>query len=237
LDQAKDRPFGELRIGTPMEFGKSYFPAIVAAFRRQYPEVTFYVELGDPNTLLTRLKKGQIDFALVDVFQTRNSYSVNPDIYDFQAVAKEEIILACSKQYYDQFVNKDHSFRHLVKQDFITYQRSSQTTKAWFKHHFQKSNLSFQSVLTVDSHQAIITAIQHHVGMGVVASHLVSKEIKKGQIVRIKTAKPEIRNEISLTQLLDKIPTVTEKVFLKFLLNEIKSIGLGLEIDAKDQTR
>lgn len=229
FDQAKDQPFGELRIGTPMEFGKSYFPAIVAAFRNRYPEVTFYLKLGDPNALLTMLKKGQIDFALVDVFQTRNQYYGNLDTYDFQSLAQEEIILACSKQYYDKFVNEDHSFTHLAKQDFITYRRNSQTIKAWFKHHFKKPNVPLQSVLTVDSHQAIINAIQHHVGMGIIASHLVSKEIKNGQIVGIKTSKPEIRNEISLTQLLDKIPTVTEKAFLKFLLNEIKSTGLEIK--------
>jgi len=41
FEQAKDQPFGELRIGAPVEFGKAYFTAIVAAFRKQYPDVTF----------------------------------------------------------------------------------------------------------------------------------------------------------------------------------------------------
>ena len=77
--------------------------------------------------------------------------------------------------------------------------------------------------------QAIISAIQHHVGMGIIASHMVSKEIQRGIIIGIKTAKPEIRNQISLTQLQDKIPTLTEKIFIKFLLKEIKLIGLQVE--------
>lgn len=42
FEQAGDQPFGELRIGAPVEFGKAYFPAIVTAFREQYPHVTFY---------------------------------------------------------------------------------------------------------------------------------------------------------------------------------------------------
>ena len=101
--------------------------------------------------------------------------------------------------------------------------------KSWFKHHFKKSNIHLQSVLTVDSHQAIISAIQHHVGMGIVASHIVSKEIQRGQIIGIKTSKPEIRNQISLTQLQDKIPTLTEKIFEKFLLKKIELIGLQVK--------
>ena len=57
LEQAKDQPFGELRIGAPVEFGKAYFPAIVAAFRKQYPDVTFYLKLGNPETLITDAQK------------------------------------------------------------------------------------------------------------------------------------------------------------------------------------
>ena len=49
LAQSKEQPFGELRIGSPVEFGKAYFPGIVAAFRKQYPDVTFYLKLGNPD--------------------------------------------------------------------------------------------------------------------------------------------------------------------------------------------
>ncbi len=226
LHQAKDQPFGELLIGAPVEFGKAYLPAIVAAFRKRYPAVTFYIKLGDQNTLIPMVKKGQIDFALVDVFQTQKQYLGNLDIYHFMPVAEEKIILACSKEYYEKSIKKDHSFKHLLHQNFITYRQNAQVIKSWFKHHFGKSNLHLQPVLAVDSHQAIISAIQHNVGMGIVASHLVSKEIQRGQIIGIKTSKPDIRNQISLTQLQDKIPTLTEKTFQKFLLKEIKQIGL-----------
>ncbi len=123
------------------------------------------------------LKKGQIDFALVDAFQTQNQYFGNLDVFHFHPVAEEEIILACSKQYYAKSVKKDHSFKCLTQQNFITYRQGAQTIKSWFKHHFGKSNPHLQTVLTVDSHQAIISAIQHHVGMGIIASYLVSKEI------------------------------------------------------------
>ncbi len=70
LETARDQPFGKL--GAPVEFGKTYFPAIVAAFREKYPNVTFYLKFGDPGTLLPMVEKGEIDFALVDVFLTRN---------------------------------------------------------------------------------------------------------------------------------------------------------------------
>ena len=64
LELAKGQPFGELRFGAPVEFGKTYLPAIIADFREQYPDVTFYLKFGDAGTLLPMVEKGQIDFAL-----------------------------------------------------------------------------------------------------------------------------------------------------------------------------
>lgn len=107
LEKAKDQPFGELRIGSPVEFGKAYFPAIVAAFREQNPDVTFYLEFGDPGTLLPKVEEGQIDFALVDEFLIRNQFIGNLDIYHFDPVIEEEIILVCSRKYYEESLKKN----------------------------------------------------------------------------------------------------------------------------------
>jgi DNA-binding transcriptional LysR family regulator len=226
LEKSKDQPFGELRIGAPVEFGKAYLPAIVASFRKQYPDVSFHLKLGNPGTVLPMLKKGQIDVALVDTFQTQDQYVVGHDIYHFQPVAEEKITLACSRQYYAKSIKKDHSFKHLIRQNFIAYRQDAQNIRSWFKHHFKKSTIGLESALTVDSHQAVVSAIQHHMGMGIISSHIVSKEIQQGSIIGIKTSKSEIRNQISLTQLQDKIPTLTEKTFINFLLQEIELMGL-----------
>lgn len=226
LVKAKNQPFGKLRIGTPVEFGKTYFPAILAAFRKRYPDVTFYLKLSDAGTLLPMVAKGQIDFALVDVFLTQNQFVGNLDIYHFDPVVEEGVILACSRQYYERSVKKDHSFTSLAKQDFITYRHDAQTINNWFKHHFGKFNPAPHIVLTVDSHQTVVNAIDQHLGMGVVASHLVKEKIQCGELVRINTSKAEIINQISLAYLKDKTPTITEKVFELFLMDEIKLIGI-----------
>ncbi len=223
LETAREQPFGNLRIGAPVEFGKTYFPAVVAAFREKYPNVTFYLKFGDPGTLLPMVEKGEIDFALVDVFLTQNRFAGNLDIYYFNPVVEEEVILACSRQYYEGFVKKNHSYKHLLQQSFITYRHDAQSIKSWFKHHFDRYNVQFKIVLTVDSHQAVISAINHHAGMGVIVSDLVKEEIRRGQIIPIRTSKSEIINEISLAILQDKVPTLAEKVFQKFLLEKIQS--------------
>ncbi|NOX32777.1 MAG: hypothetical protein GXP56_03425, partial [Deltaproteobacteria bacterium] len=109
--------------------------------------------------------------------------------------------------------------------EFISYLKSSLTLRNWFRHHFNKFSTGLNRVLTVDSHQAVITGIKNHLGMGVIAAHIVSKDIKRGKIIPIKTAKKDVINKISLVQLQDKVPTLTEKIFINFLKSDILSSG------------
>lgn len=233
LDRGKEHPAGELRIGAPPEFGKAYLPAIVADFREQYQGVTFTLEFGTPEGLLPLLKRGLVDFALVDLFLTRNTHPGQLDIYHFQPVIEEEVILACSKKYYEKSIKNDHSLRSLLKQNFIGYKKDQQTIKQWFKHHFSKTHVHVHDVLTVDNHEAVISAIKKDVGLGIVASHLVKTEIQNEHIVHIKTSASEIINTIALVHLQDKVPTLTEKVFEKYLVEKIRNAILQVNNGVK----
>ncbi len=226
IQQSREKPFGELRIGAPVEFGRAYLPGVMAEFRKLHPDVTFYMKLGDAATLLPLVEKGRIDFALVDVFLTQRQFFANPDIFHFSPIVEEEVILACSDRYYNKVIKNDHSYENLIKQDFISYRPNAQTVKNWFRHHFGKSSGNHRIVLTVDNQQAIISAIRHHAGIGVIASYLAGEELRQGDIVPIDTSKPKIINQISLALLQDKVPTLAEKVFRNFLLEKSQSIKL-----------
>lgn len=231
---AKDIPMGELRLGAPPEFGKNYLPSVVADFRKRYSDVTFVLEFGTPDKLLPMLKGGIIDFALVDVFLTKRTEGVSLDIYHFNPVLEEEVVLACSRPYYDTHIRGDHSYATISNLDFISYQKDQQTIKKWFRHHFSKPNVQVGAVLVVDSHEAVIGSIKKDIGLGIIASHLVQNAIDNGEIVPIKKAKTEILNPIALVHLQDKIPTLTEKVFGTYMVKKIKAMiaasGDGMKI-------
>ncbi len=225
IHQAKQIPSGMIRIGSPIEFGKSYFPRMMAAFRKKYPEVVFTMNLGDPAEIFPMIRSGELDFGMVDVFLTRDQIQEDFGIYSMEPLIDEEVVMACSKEYYDKEIKEDHSFKNLVTKEFISYQKSSLTLRNWFKHHFNKFSLNLNRVLTVDSHQAVITGIKNQLGMGVIASHIVRRDIKKGRIIPVKTKKKDVINKISLVQLQDKVPNLTEKTFIRFLKTDILSTG------------
>jgi len=226
IKQARQKPSGLLKVGSPIEFGKSYFPGIIAKFREIYPEVIFSLHLGDPRELLPKIRNGELDFGLVDAFLTKEQFVGDFGIYSIEPLIEERVVLACSKEYYDREIKGDHSFSNLVAKEFISYQRTSLTLKNWFKHHFNKFSVkNLNRVMTVDSHQAVISGILNHIGLGVIASHIVQKEIKKNNIVPIKMPRQDVINKISLVLLQDKIPTLTEKAFLKYFKDDIYRTG------------
>ncbi len=225
ISQAKQIPSGVLRIGSPIEFGKSYFPKIFASFRKNYPEVVFTMKLGDPSEIFPMIKAGELDFGLVDIFLTRGQVFEDFGIYSIEPLIDEEVVMACSKDYYEKEIQGNHSFANLATKEFISYQKSSLTLRNWFKHHFNKFPIGLNRVLTVDSHEAVITGIRMNLGMGVIASHIVRSDIRKGRIIPIKTKEKDVMNSIALVQLQDKVPNLTEKTFISFLKADMLAMG------------
>jgi DNA-binding transcriptional LysR family regulator len=224
LDHGRESPFGELRIGAPPEFGKAYLSQILAEFRSSYKDVTFSITFGSPEKLLPMLKEGRIDFVLLDEFLTNQSYKEGHDLFLFEAVVEEEVILACSKKYYEKQIAGDCSFELLLQQDYIAYKNDMQIVRKWFENHFSRHRVKLNKVLSVDNHEAVASSILHDMGLGVVSSHLAREELESGSMIKIRTDKADIINKISLVQLMDKIPTLTERVFSEFLIRTFQTM-------------
>ncbi len=217
IRQPLDRPSGNLRIGAPKEFGKEFLPQFCHSFRENFPEVTFALKFEEASPLMALLQAGELDFALVDVFQSKGQFLGNPDIFSIDPLIKEELVLACSEKYYQREINGDHSFQNLISKDFLSDEDDLAILMHWFRHYFNKSAPKLNIVLMINSHEALISGIKLGMGMGITSAHLVWTEIGNGSIVPIVTSKKNMVNRISLIQLQDKIPTLTEKTFLTHL--------------------
>jgi hypothetical protein len=84
------------------------------------------------------------------------------------------------------------------------------------------------TVLTVDSVQAVLSAIRNDIGLGIITGHAIQKIRPEGDIIPVKTGKKEIVNKISIVQLLDKIPNFTEKTFQSYLKKRLETLGDAL---------
>ena len=225
FQNGKDEPSGLLRIGAPVEFGKAFFPKVMASFRKQYGEVTFFLTLGNSERLLAMVKSGELDFAMVDLFASQRKYVAELGTYHVEPVIDEEVILACSAAYFEANLKGDLSPDRILSSDFISYDRSHQALNGWFRHHFGRQSVKPNVVLTVDSVQAVRSAIEHDLGLGVVTRNAIRDQLDLGTVIPIKTGKREIVNKISLVQLQDKVPTFTEKTVQSYFREALREIS------------
>lgn len=224
LRQPLDSPYGLVRIGAPYDFGRAYLPEICHTFRIRYPHVTFNIRLGDSLTLIKFLDQGEIDFAIVDMVAT----DITPpggkrELYSREPLIDEELILVASAAYYAERIAGDHSFATLINQAYISDEQNDTFLTHWFSHHFRQTKAHPEIVLTVESHQACLRCVELGMGLSTTSSHLVWPQIMAGSLVPITTTTPNILNTISLMQLLDKIPTITEKMFQEHVITTMDS--------------
>ncbi len=223
IRQPLDRPAGLLRIGAPREFGKEYLPRFCHEFRLLYPDVMFKLKFKESIPLLTMIREGILDYALVDVYFKQGELPSFSDIFSVAPLLKEEMILVCSQDYYQQHIDGDHSFKNLLNKEYITDEDDPSTLDLWFKHHFHKNVENLNIVMTLDTHEALISALKLGMGVGVATAHLVWEEIQRGDIVPITTLQANMVNMISLIQLQDKVPTLTEKKFRDFMIKGMQN--------------
>lgn len=216
IDKERDGPFGLIKIGTPVEFGTSVLPRLIAAFRDKNKEVRFHLELGHPTVLLTLLEHGKIDFAFADIFLKKSEFAREYAHLSVEPMMTEELIMISSQRYYREHIRGDHSLANLTTADFISYWEEASALRAWFRHHFNKSRLALNIVFSVESVQGIIAGVKNDMGLGVVPGHIVESAIKSGAFVQITTPKKEIVHRVSIVQLQEKVPRLVEKAFIKF---------------------
>jgi len=221
IHESQKKPAGLLKIGAPVEFGKKYFPRIIASYQAEHPDVVFHLKLGNPSVLLPMVSKGTLDFGFVDMFSTKAGTYERLNLEKVATVFQEVMVLACSNAYYNNHIQGDHSFLNLHQKDFIAYQEEAFALQSWFRHHFERTAVNLRLKLIVDSVQAVIEGIMQDMGLAVVASHLVSAEIGQGKIMPIKTKKKDEGNVISIFQLKGKMPNLREKTFQKHFIELI----------------
>ncbi|HKJ04865.1 MAG TPA: LysR family transcriptional regulator [Geopsychrobacteraceae bacterium] len=217
IRQPLDKPAGLLRIGAPREFGKEYLPLLSSSFRERYPEVSFTFSFHETAPLLAMLREGELDFTLVDVFMPKGQFLDTPHLFSVEQLVAEELVLACSAEYYRQQIDGNHSLAHLLSRRFISDDDDLMILRHWFHHHFKKSVAKLNVVMTTNSHEALISGIRLGMGLGLTSAHLVFDELNSGSIVPIETSKKNSKSWISLVQLQDKVPSLTEKTFLAHL--------------------
>ncbi len=205
LQRARRELIGTVRIGAPTELGTRELPGLLAGFRREHPQACFQLELGHPSATIPMLERGELDLVLADVFAARQPQQVGVAV---ERLVDEQLILAGSKQTVARI--DPTSLDSLLDASYVAYRPRAPALHSWFSHHFKQTALALDIALTVESVQAVVTAVEHHMGLGVVPRHVIEQRLQRGRLVAIETRRKPLVNRIALVRLLDRVPTALE---------------------------
>lgn len=226
INEERIKPIGHIRVGGPMELSKRFFIKAFAGFRSMYPDVTFYLKQTTPGSQLNMLLDGQVDFAFVDLFSStdRDQMIGNLTPFHVKQIFEEELVLACSKKYFEEKVLANDGYDNLVQLEFITQESLGVDLKSWFKHHFSRIPNNLDVVMITENVLTAIEAIKMNMGLGVVDTYLIQNEIEDGSIILITTGIPEMMNRMSLMTLQGKSLTLAESMFMEYFHEQMSQI-------------
>ncbi len=222
LRRPLDTPFGLLRIGAPEIIGANILTSIFNKFRFRFPTVTFTLDCADNRELLSALSQGTIDLALIERSpEPGDTEIVNPLYYSSETLLSGPQIMVCSRIYFNRNIAGKTDFEHLLKRDYLTTNSDTMDIDQWFQHHHKRIPYKLNYVMTTDNHQAFLDGIRNGMGLGVIPYNLVRREIESGSLSCVSGTGNEIISTLSLVQLKNKIPSLTEKAFTAVLKKEL----------------
>lgn len=212
---------GTLRLGAPAEFGSHRLPGLLASFSRMHPDVGFTLALGHPSEIVPGVEEGRLDLGFIDVFEARRPAESRLAGLEVVAVVDEVLLLVGAAGYEQELLQGSRAFGRLAAARFVDYHPGAPAVRGWFRHHFGRTPPRIELALAVESVQAVIAAVEHGMGLGLVPVHTVERAIAAGRIVAITTRRRALTNRISLARVLDRVPSRLEKAFVAFILQAL----------------
>lgn len=204
-----DPELGEIRIGFPHSLGISLIPSVVAAFRKDRPNVKFRLRQGTYNSLIRDLKNGDIDLSFVSPF---------PEIHDLvegELLLTEELFAVLPAQH--PLAGREKIELHLLKDESFVMFSEAYSLRNIVMDACRKAGftpqIGFEGEET-DTIRGLVAA-----GMGVsLLPEMALPEISPMQPAKIRISEPQVTRTIGLIRRKDeKLPPVAE-LFRVFLL-------------------
>lgn len=162
-----------LKIGATLTIGSTLMSKLVTLLNKEYPDIDVSVYVDNTRILEHRLIHNELDIALVEGIITREEIQTEPILRD-----KLEIICSPRHPLAQKSVIK---IEDLANQNFIMRERGS-GTRAIFENIMLTNHVSFVTKWECSSSSAILNAVRHNLGLGILSYRSIKEYVQKGEI-------------------------------------------------------
>lgn len=175
IEQSLSPNSGHLQIAVATT-ANSFVSRLLSRFKKEYPKMTFYIDVTNRHSLLDNLKNNNADLVIMgeppkNIPLISSAFMKNPLI----AIAHPDNALLTKKKI---------SIKDLNKETLLTREIGSGTRITIERF----TGLDFNSDIQINSNEAIVEAVQAGLGIGFVSKHSVSLQLKNNIIKQLDVA-------------------------------------------------
>jgi len=175
IEQNLNPDSGHLQIAVATT-ANSFVSRLLSRFKKEYPKMTFYIDVTNRHALLDNLKNNNADLVIMgeppkNIPLISSAFMKNPLI----AIAHPD----------NELLNKKKiSIKDLNKETLLTREIGSGTRITIERF----TGLDFNSDIQINSNEAIVEAVQAGLGIGFVSKHSVNLQLKNNIIKQLNVA-------------------------------------------------
>ena len=175
IDQSLNPDSGHLQIAVATT-ANSFVSRLLSRFKKEYPKMTFYIDVTNRHALLDNLKNNNADLVIMgeppkNIPLISSAFMKNP-------------LIAIVHPDNELLTKKKISIKDLNKETLLTREIGSGTRITIERF----TGLDFNSDIQINSNEAIVEAVQAGLGIGFVSKHSVNLQLKNNIIKQLDVA-------------------------------------------------
>jgi DNA-binding transcriptional LysR family regulator len=202
---------GEITLAASSVPGEHLLPAVLAAFRRRHEHIQARVTVTDTKAVLEQVERGAADLGLV------GGKSDNPHL-EFRSFACDKMVLVAPAGH-AWAKRKRVTLKQLADRPLVL--REAGSGSRWCLEAALRAAGKSLSELRVaaelGSNEAIKEAVERGLGLAVLSTHVVRKELRDGTLHALEVTDLPLRRDIYVVRDRRRVLSIPAQLFLDFL--------------------
>lgn len=216
LEQLKGVRRGHLDISVAST--ANYFATrLLASFVREFPDVTFSLDVTNRETLLRQLEQNEKDMVIMG----RPPVEMNLDTDVFM----DNPLVVVAWPDHPLAGKKNLSLEELESESFVVRERGSGTRIA-MQRFFSERGIEFNTGMEMTSNEAIKQSVEAGLGLGIVSEHTLELELETNRLVILDVKEFPILRHWYLVHRHGKRLSPVAEAFRQYVLSHAKEIQL-----------
>ncbi|NLC73274.1 MAG: LysR family transcriptional regulator [Ruminococcaceae bacterium] len=200
-----------LIFGATLSIGEFVCPKILTALLTEHPEIHVTIPVQNTENLLSKLREGEIDFALIEGYFDKSKYG-------YKLMSKEEFIGVCGSDC--RLAGKVCTINDLCSERLIIRERGSGTREIFeqfLREQSQSINI-FEKISEIGNMNVIKSLVSENHGITFLYKAAAQKELSSGKLQELKISDMNIIREFNLVYLRGSIFSNEYKTWLDYFI-------------------